>query len=65
MVLAAQVPDSASGRPAAHRRCTIEPTMKTKHLTAAFALLIALLGVAAMLDAADVTAAAWPAPSLR
>ena len=39
--------------------------MKTKHLTAAFALLIALLGVATVLDTADVTAAAWPAPSLR
>jgi len=38
--------------------------MKTKHLTAAFALLIALLGVATVLGAADVTAAAWPAPSL-
>ena len=65
MVLGIQVPDSASGRPAAHRRCAIEPIMKTKHLTAAFALLIALLGVATVLGAADVTAAAWPAPSLR
>jgi len=44
---------------------SVNPIMKTKHLTTAVVLLIALLGVATVLGAADVTAAAWTAPSLR